>query len=301
MSDRVCIRGCVQRGVHYATCAWYGIDENVAPAVAALPTPKRCTGCAPRECRDGSLICDRCFGRLRALVRDADDLMGRLQSLADPLKATPTDKTPGGRAAAVEPPAPVDADLLDALNDVYHTLHDWERFAVPTLEAVLPDLVNDAEHVRVLGIGFMDRNPLVDGIRDFWSVQDAVDKWGVERRTDTFVYPDDDDTEEVELQPVREWYDRLLTIQDAAKRAKVSQRQVQRWVEKEILPIAARHRGPRGSVLKYVYASAVDAAAETMRANQQASQFATAGQVPALPRAVATPEADFEIRRQEHG
>lgn len=278
MSDRVCIRGCVQRGVHYATCAWYGIDESVAPTVAALPnTPKQCRGCAPRECRDGSLVCDRCFGRLRALVRDADDLMGRLASLADPMKATPTDKAPGGRSASVEPPAPVDADLADAMNDIGHTLRDWDRHTDYQLEKALPDLVNNAEHVRVLGIGFLDRHPTADGVREFWSVQDAVDKWGVERRTDTFVYPDDDG-EEVELQPVREWFDRLLTIQQAAKRAKVSQRQVQRWVEKEILPVATKHRGPRGTVMKYVYSSAVDAAAKAMRANQQQSQFTAAGQ-----------------------
>lgn len=265
MSERICLRGCTTRGTHYATCEDYGKP----------PEESSCRGCAPRECRDGSLICDRCFGRLRALVRDSGDLMGRLWSLADPMKATPTDKAPGGRSASVEPPAPVDADLLDAINAISRRLWDWETFVHPlTLEAALPDLVNVVEHVEALGRGFLDRHPLVDGIREVWSVQDAVDKWGVERRTDAFVYPADDDTEEVELQPVLEWYDRLLTIQQAAKRAKVSQRQVQRWVEKEILPIVARHRGPRGSVLKYVYTSAVDAAAERMRANQQGAQFA---------------------------
>ncbi|WP_417510600.1 hypothetical protein [Microbacterium sp.] len=204
--------------------------------------------------------------------------MGRLRSLADPMKATPTDKAPGGRSASVEPPAPVDADLADAMNDIGHTLRDWDRHTDYQLEKSLPDLVNNAEHVRVLAIGFLDRHPLIDGIREFWSVQDAVDKWGVERRTDAFVYPDDD-TEEVELQPVREWFDRLLTIQQAAHRAKVSQRQVQRWVEREILPIAAKHRGPRGSVLKYVYSSAVDTAAKEMQRNQQNSRFGTAAEV----------------------
>lgn len=269
MSDRVCIRGCKKRGVHYAACP--RSDENYVG-------PVDCSGCAERECRDGSLICDRCFGRLRALVRDVDDLMGRLQSLADPMKATPTDKTPGGRSASVEPPAPIDAELADAMNDISHTLNGWDRHTDYQLEKALPDLVNDAEHMRVLGVGFLDRNLLVDGIRHFWSVQDAVDKWGVERRTDAFVYPDDDG-EEVELAPVREWFDRLLTIQQAANRAKVSQRQVQRWVEKEILPVATRHRGPRGSVTKYVYASAVDMVAREMQRNQQSSRFGTAAEV----------------------
>lgn len=242
MSDRVCIRGCVQRGVHYATCAWYGIDENVAPAVAALPnTPKQCKGCAPRECRDGSLICDRCFGRLRALVRDADDLMGRLRALADPMKATPTDKAPGGRSASVEPPAPVDADLADAMNDIGHTLRDWDLHTGHQLEKALPDLVNNAEHVRVLGIGFLDRHPLVDGIREFWSVQDAVDKWGVERRTDTFIYPDDDADAEVVVTSVPEWKDRLL-VKVEAEREAGSARTLRRWVKKGLIEPAGRLR-----------------------------------------------------------
>lgn len=234
MSERYCIRGCKQRGSHYATCAWYGIDEGLVPAVAALPnTPEKCTGCAEKPARDHALICDSCFYRLRGLVRDADDLMGRLQSLADPLKATPTDKAPGWRAAAVEPPAPVDADLLDALNDVWHTLHSWERFADQrTLEAVLPDLVNDAEHVRVLGIGFLDRHPPFEGLRDFWSLQDAVDKWGVERRTKgepTWEVPDDVDEEAV---PRPEWGDPLLNRDDAAKVAG-SLRTLRRWRKNE--------------------------------------------------------------------
>jgi hypothetical protein len=275
MSDRDCIRGCVQRDVHYATCAWYGIDENVAPTVAALPNaPKQCKGCAPRECRDGSLICDRCFGRLRALVRDADDLMGRLWSLADPMKATPTDKAPGRRSSSVEPPAPVDADLLDAINEISRRLWDWESFVHPvTLEAALPELVNVVEHVEALGRGFLDRHPLVDGIREVWSVQDAVDKWGFERRTDAFVYPADEGEGEPEAAPVREWYDPLLTLQQAAKRASVSQRQVQRWVQKEVVSVVAQHRGPRGSVMKYVRASAVDAAVASMGANQQRTRY----------------------------
>ena len=264
MAERYCIRGCKVRGTHYATCEDYGKS----------PEQSACRGCAPRECRDGSLICDRCFGRLRALVRDSGDLMGRLWSLADPMKATPTDKAPGGRSASVEAPAPVDADLLDAINEISRRLWDWEKFVSPlALEAALPELVNVVEHVEALGRGFLDRHPLVDGVREVWSVQDAVDKWGVERRTDAFVYPDDD-ADEIELQPVREWYDPLLTVQQAATRAKVSQRQVQRWVQKETVAVVAQHRGPRGSVMKYVQASAVDAAAETMRANQQRTQFA---------------------------
>ena len=234
MSDRVCIRGCLQRGVHYATCPWYGLTEETAPTAVAMPD--RCRGCAPKPARDHALICDTCFYRLRTLVRDADDLMGRLRSLADPMKATPTDKAPGGRSAAVEPPAPVDADLLDALNDVGHTLHDWDRYAFPrTIEQVLPDLVNDVEHVRVLGIGFLDRNHLGDGIRAFWSVQDAVDKWGVERRVKVNLWEPEPDSDEVGFaRPTVEWGDPLLNRDDAAKVAG-SLRTLQRWERRELI------------------------------------------------------------------
>lgn len=232
MSDRVCVRGCLARDVHYATCP--RSDQNYTG-------PVKCKGCAPRECRDGSLICDRCFGRLRGLVRDADDLMGRLRALADPMKATPTDKAPGGRSASVEPPAPVDADLADAMNDIGHTLRDWDRHTGYELEKALPDLVNNAEHVRVLGIGFLDRHPLVDGIREFWSVQDAVDKWGVERRTDTFVYPDDEDDAEVVVTSVPEWKDRLL-VKVEAEREAGSARTLRRWVKNGLIEPAGRLR-----------------------------------------------------------
>lgn len=229
MSERACIRGCARRGVHYATCTHHGAEYE-----GAYP----CTGCAPRECRDGSLICDRCFGRLRALVRDADDLMGRLRSLADPMKATPTDKAPGGRSASVEPPAPVDADLADAMNDISHTLHDWDRHTGYQLEKALPDLVNDAENVRVLSIGFLDRNMAVEGIRSFWSVQDAMDKWGVERRTrdeENWFDPDGllDPVSDRPV-PIAEWGNGFLTKLQA-EQAAGSARTLRRWKEKGLI------------------------------------------------------------------
>ncbi|WP_193596097.1 hypothetical protein [Microbacterium sp. YJN-G] len=226
--------------MHYATCPDYGMQEAYERARAlGLPgvayTP-RCTGCAEKPARDHALICDGCFYRLRTLVRDADDLMGRLQSLADPMKATPTDKAPGGRSQQVEPPAPVDADLLDALNDVYHTLHDWDRMVDPqSLEHALPDLVNDVEHVRVLGIGFLDRNPLVDGVRGFWSVQDAVDKWGVERRTKGEKPWEPEDDRELATFPVQEWGEGSWITKLQAEKIAGSARTLRRWVARDLL------------------------------------------------------------------
>lgn len=262
MTDRYCIRGCVRRGEHYAACQFSGPDYE-----GSFP----CDGCAPRECRDGSLICDRCFGRMRALLADGPDLIGRVRSLADPMKATPTDKAPGGRSSAIEPPAPVDADLIDALI-VLEKLEPWWHVA-------LSDYSNDRDVITWLGEIVLDRHPEVKGERDAWSVADAMDKWGVERRTDAFVYPDAEDDVESEGAPVREWYDPLLTLEQAARRAKVSQRQARRWVDKDDLAVVAQHRGPRGTVMKYVYASAVDEVAKRMRERQQSSRFATAPRV----------------------
>lgn len=257
MSDRHCIRGCVRRGEHYAACRFSGPDY-----VGPFP----CDGCAPRECRDGSLICDRCFGRMRALLADGPDLIGRVRSLADPMKATPTDKAPGGRSSAIEPPAPIDADLVDALI-VLEKLEPWWH-------VTLSDYSNDLDVITWLGEVVLDRHPEVAGERDGWSVADAMAKWGVERRVDVHVFPDDEDPDdEPESAPVCEWYDPLLTLEQAAKRANVSQRQARRWVEKDELTVVAQHRGPRGTVMKYVYASAVDAVVERMRERQESSRF----------------------------
>ncbi|KAB1867321.1 hypothetical protein [Microbacterium algeriense] len=258
MSDRHCIRGCVRPGEHYAACQFSGPDYLGA---------FRCDGCAPRECRDGSLICDRCFGRMRALLADGPDLIGRVRSLADPMKATPTDKAPGGRSSASEPPAPIDADLVDALA-VLNRLEPWWH-------VTLSDYSNDLEVITWLGEVVLDRHPEIAGERDGWSVADAMAKWGVERRTDVHVFPDEDPGHEPESAPVREWYDPLLTLEQAAKRAKVSQRQTRRWVEKDELTVVAQHRGPRGTVMKYVYASAVDSVAAKMRDRQESTRFAT--------------------------
>ncbi|MFD7871384.1 MULTISPECIES: hypothetical protein [unclassified Microbacterium] len=201
---------------------------------------------------------------MRALLADGPDLIGRVRSLADPMKATPTDKAPGGRSSATEPPAPIDADLIDALA-VLEKLEPWWH-------VTLSDYSNDREVMTWMGEVVLDRHPEVEGLRDGWSVADAMAKWGTERRTDVFVYPDDETEDEPASAPVREWYDPLLTLQQAAVRAKVDQRQVQRWVQKEHLTVVAQHRGPRGTVMKYVHASSVDEVAALMQEKQRASR-----------------------------
>ena len=214
MSERYCIRECTIRGAHYATCPEYGKPSETAS----------CRGCAPRACRDGSLICDRCFGRMRALLSDTRDLIGRLYSLADPMKATPTDQLRVA-SSSTEPPAPVGADLLDAIAAL-EPVFEWAFVD-------LADYTNDLETMTWLCSAVLERHREDDGIRSTWSVQDAVDKWGVERRDrspDEWV--DDEDDEIVFDRP--EWGDPLLNKSDAEKLAG-SARTLRRWRKKELI------------------------------------------------------------------
>lgn len=216
MSDRYCIRGCTVRGEHYAACA-----------------DGLCTGCAPREARDGVLICAGCYGRARRLIRDVDDMMGRLDSLADPMKATPTDKQPGG-GGSVEAPAPIDADLLDAIRDVSHTLVAWGRFTGRrTIDEAFDDIANDLEDITRFGEGWLDRALVVDGIRGFWTVADAMAKWGPERRTKG--EPEWEEGASVEeIEAIPEWGDQLLN-RDEASREAGSASTLRRWVQYELI------------------------------------------------------------------
>lgn len=232
MSERHCVRGCTVPGEHYAACRCTGQD----------------TGCAPREARAGVMICAGCYGRARRLLRDVDDMMGRLDSLADPMKATPTDKVPGG-AASVEPPAPIDADLLDAIRDVSRTLVAWAEFTGRrTIDEAFDDIANDLEDITRFGEGWLNTTPEVDGIRSFWTVADAMAKWGPERRTKGEPEWLEEVTSE-ELRAVPEWGDKLLNVDQAAMVAG-SQRTLQRWRKKGLIdPARAIYTGRRQTAL----------------------------------------------------
>lgn len=224
MTDRVCARGCTQRGIHFAACAGQ-FDE-----------PPTCTGCAPRECRDGSLVCDTCFGRARRLLDDLPDLIARLRSLADPSKATPTDQPPRGRGQQSEAPAPVGSDLLDAIIACELVWSHWVAWGED-----LQVMSNRVDAMHVFG-WLLDRHKPVDGIRPWWSVQDAVDQWGVERRPGKHERPwsPDPNSEEVASWPVREWgRDQLVSRRDAWRLAE-SERTFQRWVQQELIEPAAQ-------------------------------------------------------------
>lgn len=115
MSERPCIRGCTQKGEHFAACASYGKDDG------------DCRGCVPVAARDGALICERCYRRLRRHLEDAADLVGHLRSMADPMKAAVYDKVMVS-ASKPEAPAPVAADLVDAADHIVRTLRAWALF-----------------------------------------------------------------------------------------------------------------------------------------------------------------------------
>lgn len=263
MSERACIRGCTVRDVHFATCennSDYEIRRRNQAAESGEVYVGPCKGCAPRECRDGSLICDQCFGRARALLSDAPDLLGRLRSLGDPSKSGWNwDRGEVIRTSSPHPPAPIGDDLIDAIHAV--------ETAVRYFGADITAVSNDAEAMGWLGPLVLDRHaPDADGVREGWSLRDAVDRWGVERQ-DTFRFPrrlpnapigsysTHDEAEEPVS--VTGWYDPPLTVAQAAKARGVSQEAVRKWVRQGLVPegMLMRSRGARGSTLTATFAS----------------------------------------------
>lgn len=255
MSDRVCVRGCAKRDVHYATCAHSGPTYE-----GAFP----CRGCAPRECRDGSLICDKCFGRARALLSDAADLLARLRSIGDPSKATPTDQV-RVRGASTELPAPIGADLLDAIRTVEAASQTWRYWSGDLTAAS-----NDLRSVEWLSEYVLDRHPDVDGLRLGWSVQDAVDRWGVERRDKNPVTVEDEPEREVIVTPVPEWPRPLMTRDEAVDFAG-SLRTLQRWVrDGDVTPVRPEVAGVG---LVFYRPSELEAARDAVAARRQSGMF----------------------------
>lgn len=226
MSDRPCIRGCVQRGVHYAQCHWYGVAEEMKPVLLALPNAApACAGCAPVEARDGMLLCDRCFRQLRHHLEDAPDLLAHLRSLVDPMKAAVYDKVMVS-SSRKELPAPVPADLIDASSDIARMLFDWAAFVDPVLagrpsilsrsatEVVFDDadwhamvilaylgvLANRVE-VRDLADAVLHRH---GGEPEWWSVADAAARYPLADRPRYATSPCPEcDTKSVWVQPPR--------------------------------------------------------------------------------------------------
>ncbi|WP_396646220.1 helix-turn-helix domain-containing protein [Microbacterium sp.] len=260
-SDRFCIRGCARQ--HWAVC------ENLSPSElskreAAEDAGERytppCAGCAPSVCRVGSLVCDQCFGRARGLLRDAPELLQRLRSMTDDGRSRWNFDRVVVTSSHVGTAANVGDDITDAIHAIETALHYFR--------AGLAALTGDAEAMGWLGPLVLDEHPAVDGVRERWSIRDAMSRWGMENRH-RFIHPDARpnaprgayaayDDEEV-VAPVREWFDPLVTVEQAAQRRGVSNRTVKNWIRKGyITPVATAKT--RYNTLTYFHASDVDAA-----------------------------------------
>lgn len=193
MSERYCIRGCVVRGEHYAACGHSGPDYT-----GMFP----CRGCVMVEARDSVLLCERCYRSLRRHLEDAAGLVGHLRSIADPTKAAVFDRI-RVQSSAIEIPAPVAADLIDASNDITTTLnmwanhaagedrpgaglpagamadaaHDVVQLAVDVILDELDRLANDSHQVYSLCEGVM---VVHKDAPDVWTVADAAVRWPLE-------------------------------------------------------------------------------------------------------------------------
>lgn len=190
MAERYCIRGCVVRDEHYAACAHSGPDYT-----GRFP----CRGCVVIEARDGVLLCERCYRRLRRHLEDAADIVGHLRSIADPTKAAAFDRI-RVQSSSIEIPAPVAADLIDASNDITTTLNMWAnhvagedrpgaglpagamadaahalvQLAVDVILDELDALANDSHQVDALCDGVMVVHREAP---DVWTVADAAVRW----------------------------------------------------------------------------------------------------------------------------
>lgn len=275
MSERGCELGCKVPAEHWAACPWYGIEEGEIPAVAAVSPLPVCHGCVPVPARDGVMICDRCYRRMRGHIDNAADLVGRLRSLADPLKAMVYDAMRLSSGKGADAPTPTPADLIDASEDVMRSLRSWAVFVDPRsgivggmpagagslaaydyarrcANVILGDfdrIANNVEDVRQLAEAVLVRHTVdEDGVRSFWSILDAVARYPLER-PDAARVVDADADETLEVSAVAEWRDRLLTKEEASSaRYADSLATLKRWRAREGLLPRAITNGPEGRV-----------------------------------------------------
>ncbi|WHE35167.1 hypothetical protein [Microbacterium sp. BDGP8] len=276
MSERGCVLGCTVPDLHFATCFDYGLVVDAAVEDGTMERPERsCRGCAPAPARDGVMVCDRCYRRMRGHIDNAADLVGRLRSLADPRKAMVYDALRSSSGKGAEAAAPTPADLIDASEDVMRSLRSWAVFVDPRSGIVggmpagagslaaydyarscatvilghLDRIANNADDVRQLAEAVLMRHPVdEDGVRSFWSIVDAVSRYRLERPDAAHVV-DADTEEELEVSAVAEWRDRLITKDEAAQAKYAgSERTLKRWREREGLVPRAITQGPMGRV-----------------------------------------------------
>jgi hypothetical protein len=195
------------------------------------------------------------------MLRDLPDLVGRMRSLSDPTRAAVFDRVRVA-TSVTKASAPLDDDLADAIRVVESVLDVWLAY-----DRDLDWIANHEHAVTWMAANVLEEHPPKHGVRDGWSVLDAMRQWGVERRDKSSAYasPITEPDREIVAVPVREWYDPILEFKDAAARADVSQRQMRTWVSDGVLVPVAQLRRPDGVVTKWFQASAIDAAAALMR------------------------------------
>ncbi|MDF2046198.1 hypothetical protein P2P98_08510 [Microbacterium sp. Kw_RZR3] len=146
--------------------------------------------------------------------------------------------------------------------DAIHAVEAAVRF----FGSDITDVSNDADAMAWLGPLVLDRHvPDADGVREGWSVRDAVDRWGVERRdSHRFVFPgrlpnapegsyarfDEDEV----IGSVTEFYDPTFTAAEAAKLRGVNERTARKWLDRELVGPVMRMREGKTTVRK-AYAS----------------------------------------------
>jgi len=190
--SRPCARGCTIRDVHFAACPDFSGGGS-------------CRGCAPVDAIDHSLICQRCHDRITSALADTPDVLARIRSEADPLKAAVYDRemVSGGKGAHA--PAPVSADALDAGDAVMTILwaahmvmngreprgsytispnidsrdaHDMALDYATELIEGLPEMSNTS---HILTLAEMTLTMPED--RDDWTIAKALLRWPIEDRS----------------------------------------------------------------------------------------------------------------------
>lgn len=279
MSDRVCVLGCMVPSVHFATCGDFGLAEAAERAKAAgaegVVYVPLCSGCVPASARDGVMICDRCYRRMRGHVDNAADLVGRLRSLGDPSSAMVYEDRSQARGNTVAGPGePSPVDLIDAAEDVMRTLRQWAVYVDPRsgvlggmpagagpmaafdyarrcANVILSDfdhLANNQADITQLAEAVLTRHPVDEhGVRGFWSIVDAVSRYRLERPDAKLEWAQEEDREELAATGIPEWGIRLVTRKDAI-RIVGSAWTLARWMKEEGLEPRAITYGPMGRV-----------------------------------------------------
>jgi hypothetical protein len=191
---------------------------------------------------------------------DLPDLIGRLRALADPGKSSWNwDRGPVvASSGSTEAPAPISDNLADAIIACESVWSWWMSWGED-----LPLMSNRTDAMWLFDLILDEHKPDEKGIREGWSVLDAMRQWGPERRPGKHEKPwEDDDDAELATFPIPEWGG-LVTREDAAKIAG-SRPTLYRWVADNKLRPAMDYRNGDGTKTTLFRASDVERVREEM-------------------------------------